>query len=117
MSTSTIQTVNFLPVTLQTDRNAKFLASTLDQMIQPAQLERIDGYIGSKLTPTYNSTSDVYISENTSLRRNYQLDPALVTNDALGNIQDVQGYDDLINELSIKAVSYTHLTLPTKRIV
>ena len=109
MSTSTIQTVNFLPVTLQTDRNAKFLASTLDQMIQPAQLERIDGYIGSKLTPTYNSTSDVYISENTSLRRNYQLDPALVTNDALGNIQDVQGYDDLINELSIKGANTENL--------
>lgn len=109
MTTATIQSVNFLPITLQTDRNAKFLASTLDQMIQPAQLDRIDGYIGSKLTPTYNSTSDVYISENTVLRRNYQLDPALVTNDALGNIQDVQGYDDLINELNVKGANTDNL--------
>ena len=109
MTTATIQSVNFLPITLQTDRNAKFLASALDQMIQPAQLDRIDGYIGSKLTPTYNSTSDVYISENTALRRNYQLDPALVTNDALGNIQDVQGYDDLINELDVKGATTSNL--------
>jgi len=109
MTTATIRSVNFLPITLQTDRNAKFLASTLDQMIQPAQLERIDGYIGSKLTPTYNSTSDVYIAENTELRRDYQLDPALVTRDALSNIQDVQGYDDLINELGVKGANTNNL--------
>ena len=97
MATSNINSVNLLPTVLQTDRNAKFLASTIDQLIQPAQLQRLDGYIGSTLTPTYNSTSDVYISGNI-----YDLDPALVTNDSIGNIQEVQGYDDLINEISIK---------------
>jgi len=97
MATSKINSVNLLPVVLQTDRNAKFLASTLDQLIQPAQLERLDGYIGSISTPTYNSTSDVYISGGV-----YDLDPALVTNDSIGNIQEVQAYDDLINEIGIK---------------
>ena len=97
MATSKINSVNFLPVVLQTDRNAKFLASTLDQLIQPTQLKRLDGYIGSTQTATYNSTSDVYLSNKA-----YDLDPAMVTYDSIGNIQTVQGYDDLINEISIK---------------
>ena len=102
MTTSTVQSVNLLPAFLQTPRNAKFLASTIDQLIQPAQLERLDGFIGSTSTPTYNSTNDVYIGENFDLRKNYQLTPALITNDILGNVQYAQGYDDLINEISIK---------------
>ena len=73
MATSKINSVNLLPVVLQTDKNAKFLASTLDQLIQPAQLERLDGYIGSISTPTYNSTSDVYISGGV-----YDLDPRFI---------------------------------------
>ena len=101
MTTSTVHSVNLLPSFLQTPKNSKFLASTIDQLIQPAQLERLDGFIGSTSTPTYNSTSDVYIGENFELRRNYQLNPALVTNDSLGNLQYAQSYDDLINEISI----------------
>jgi len=97
MATSKINSVNLLPVVLQTDKNTKFLASTIDQLIQPAQLKRLDGYIGSTQTATYNSTSDVYIPGNV-----YDLDPALVTNDSTGNIQSVQGYDDLINEIAVK---------------
>lgn len=102
MSTATIKTVNLLPEYLQTEKNSKFLSSTLDQILQPTQLERIDGYIGSKLTPTYVSTSDIYISESLPLRRNYQLNPAVVVNDSLGNVQDVIALDDLINEITIK---------------
>ena len=97
MATSKINSVNLLPVVLQTDKNTKFLASTIDQLIQPAQLKRLDGYIGSTQTATYNSTSDVYIPGSV-----YDLDPALVTNDSIGNIQSVQGYDDLINEIAVK---------------
>jgi hypothetical protein len=97
MATSKINSVNLLPVTLQTDKNTKFLASTLDQLIQPTQLKRLDGYIGSTQTATYNSVNDVYLSSKV-----YDLDPALVTNDSIGNIQSVQSYDDLINEIVVK---------------
>ena len=45
MATSKINSVNLLPITLQTDKNTKFLASTLDQLIQPTQLKRLDGYM------------------------------------------------------------------------
>jgi hypothetical protein len=101
-STSTISSINFLPEYLRTDRNAKFLSATLDQWIQPAQLERISGFIGSKNTPNYVSTSDVYIPESLPLRRDYQLTPALVVNNAVYEIQDVIALDDLIDEIAVK---------------
>ena len=101
-STSTVNSVNFLPNYLQTNKNAKFLASTFDQLIQPAQIERVDAYIGSKLTPTYVSTTDNYISEGSMLRDSYSLDPALIIKDINGQVQDVVAYDDLINEITVK---------------
>ena len=94
-----INSVNFLPEYFQTDTNNKFLSSTLDQLIQPAQLERLNAFVGSIDTPTYNSTSDVYVSNGS---QPYQLDPALITRDILGNITYAEGYDDLINEISSK---------------
>lgn len=102
MAKKPIKSVELLPEFLRTDKNSKFLSSTVDQLIQPPQLERIDGYIGSKLTPTYKSTSDIYISESLSLRRNYQLAPALVVRDDENNVQDVIGFDDLVNEIQSK---------------
>ena len=101
-STSTISSINFLPEYLRTDKNSKFLSATLDQWIRPAQLERISGFIGSKNTPNYVSTSDVYIPESLPLRRDYQLTPALVVNDAVYEIQDVIALDDLIDEIAVK---------------
>lgn len=99
MATKPIKSVNLLPEFLRTDKNSKFLASTIDQLIQPPQLERIDGFIGSKLTPTFVSTSDIYISESLPLRRNYQLEPALIIKDNLGNVEEVKAIDDLANEI------------------
>ena len=99
MAAKDIKSVNLLPEFLKTDKNSKFLASTLDQLINPAQLERIDGYIGSTQTVNYNASSDIYISETSQLRRNYQLEPACVIKDSLGTVNDVIGIDDLTNEI------------------
>ena len=102
MALSKIKSVDLLPIFLKTDKNSKFLSGTLDQLINPAQLERLSGYIGSTSTPNYNSETDLYISESLDLRGDYQLSPALVVNDSLNNVKDVQGFDDLINEIAIK---------------
>lgn len=101
MTTSTFKSVNLLPGYFQTDKNAKFLSSTIDQLIQPAQLERIDGFIGSKITPNYVSTTDNYISNFSPIRTAYSLEPALVINDINSNIKEVIAYDDLINQISV----------------
>jgi hypothetical protein len=96
------KSVNLLPEYLRTDKNSKFLASTIDQLIQTPQVERLDGYVGSKITPNYNPITDVYINEPSSLRTEYNLEPALVFKDASNNITDVVSYDDLINEVQNK---------------
>ena len=97
-----IKSINLLPEFFRTDKNSKFLSSTVDQLIQPPQLERISGYIGSTATSTYNASTDVYINENSTLRKNYQLDPALIVNDNSGSIKKAVGIDDLTNEINIQ---------------
>jgi hypothetical protein len=103
MTTSTIQSVNLLPIYFQTDKNSKFLSSSIDQLIQPAQIERISGFIGSKLSPTYNSTADNYISDVLEIRKDYQFNPALIVYDELNNIQRAISIDDLTNSISIQS--------------
>ena len=102
MAKNPINSINLLPEFLRTNKNAKFLSSTLDQWIQPPQLERIDGFIGSTITPTYNSTADNYISESLPLRKDYQLEPAVVFKDNQGAVQGAVAFDDLVNEILTK---------------
>ena len=94
------KSVNFLPEYLRTEKNSKFLSSTIDQFIQTPELERIDGYVGSKITPNYDPTTDFYLPESLALRKNYSLEPAAVFKDKNSNVTDVVAYDDLLNELT-----------------
>jgi hypothetical protein len=103
------KSVNLLPEYLRTDKNSKFLSSTIDQFIQTPQVERLDGFVGSKITPNYNPSTDFYLDELSSLRNNYSLEPALIFKDANNNITDVVAYDDLINELGIQGGKNTNL--------
>ena len=96
------KSVNLLPDYLKSDKNSKFLSGTIDPLIQSPQLERIDGFVGSKLTPNYDATKDFYIKEDSALRTNYSLDPALVLKDASSKIIDVIAFDDIINEIGIQ---------------
>jgi hypothetical protein len=93
------QSVNLLPTYYQTDKNKKFLSSTLDQLIQTPNIERLNGFVGSKLSPNYNPSIDNYISDPQPLRNNYQLLPALVIKNNDGSPTKAFGYDDLINQL------------------
>ena len=101
---------DLLPGYLRTDKNTKFLGSTLDQLIQEPQLERVDGYVGSKLSKNYNPTKDLYIDGNSPLRNAYQLEPGLVVKDKQKNITLALGYDDLINELEFANANVTNLS-------
>jgi hypothetical protein len=95
------QSANLLPEYLKTDKNLKFLSGTLDPLLQTPQLERIDGFVGSKITPNYK-TADSYLKENLPLREEYPLEPALVFRDKISNITDVISFDDIINEIGIQ---------------
>ena len=93
--------VNLLPTFFRTEKNSKFLASTIDQLVKAPSLERIDGFVGSKLTNTYNTSTDFYISDTGSLRDTYQLEPGLVVTeiDDSGE-QSIFAFDDLVNQLN-----------------
>ncbi|NBP58026.1 hypothetical protein EBU71_16105, partial [bacterium] len=54
---------DLLPAFFKTEKNRKFLTSTIDQLINPPSLNRIDAFVGSKNTPNYKST-DLYIQES-----------------------------------------------------
>ena len=90
---------DLLPSYHRTDKNIKFLSSTLDQLIQQPQLERIDGFLGSKLSPNFNPDTDRYIDQANTIRSNYQLNPSLIVKDTADNITQALAYDDLINQL------------------
>ena len=94
------RTADLLPTYLQTDKNKRFLSATLDKLIETPQIERINGYVGSKLTPTYNPETDEYLGSTTKLIGDYQLEPSLVIKDNRDTIQQIQTYDDLLNSLA-----------------
>jgi hypothetical protein len=102
-SKNTRKSINLLPTYFQTEKNNKFLSSTLDQLYKTPSLTRINGFVGSKLTPNYNSNSDVYISNSTinasELRNKYPFQPSLTLADTEGTIKNAFGFDDLVNQL------------------
>jgi hypothetical protein len=106
---STRRSADLLPGHHRTDKNTKFLASTLDQLIQQPLLERVSGYMGSKLSLNYKPASDQYIAGTTKLRNDYQLEPALVISDINQNIDMAIGYDDLINQLAFNNADVSNL--------
>jgi hypothetical protein len=109
-STSTNRrTIDLLPTIFKTDRNAKFLAGTIDQYLEPAKVERINGWVGTKNTPTYNPFTDNYIPTNSPLRSAYQVEPALIVNDANLKPQETLAYDDLINQLKFNGANVSNL--------
>ena len=95
----TKKSVNLLPVYFRTDKNSKFLASTIDQLIKTPALERLNGFVGSKLSKNYNPATDDYINETHPLRSAYQLEPGLVVKTLSQEISKIFGYDDLINQI------------------
>ena len=100
ISKNTRKSANLLPAFFRTDKNNKFLSSTLDQLIKVPSLERIDGYVGSKLSKNYNPLTDTYISETLPLREKYQLQPALVLKNLDQSIKAAYGFDDLVNQVN-----------------
>ncbi|CAB4125910.1 hypothetical protein UFOVP181_328 [uncultured Caudovirales phage] len=91
---------NFLPKFFQSDSNKKFLQATVDQLVQPGTVNKINGYIG-KENAKASTGADIFIAAATSARQNYQLEPGLVVNDSLGNNTFFKDYQDYINQLSV----------------
>jgi hypothetical protein len=92
------KSINLLPGVFQTDANEKFLSATLDQLISEPSLKNLYGYVGRKFSPTYNP-GDSYVTEDTTERQNYQLEPSMIIKDAQGEISFFASYMDFLNQV------------------
>ena len=90
---------SFLPRFFRTSPNKKFLNSTLDQLIQPGVVEKLNGYVGRETAKAYTAT-DNYIGDISADRFNYQLEPAAVIKDNLDNVTFYKDYNDFVNQLN-----------------
>ncbi len=91
---------DLLPRFYRTKGNKKFLQATLDQLLQPGTVKKINGYIGRK-TAKAVKTGDIFIQASDSVRQNYQLEPAAIVQDYLGNTTFFKDYIDHINHIDV----------------
>lgn len=90
---------DLLPKYFRTQFNKKFLASTLDQIFQPGTAEKVSGYLGRR-TAKAHKVDDNYIPDISADRENYQLEPATIVEDNLGNVNFFKTYQDYINSIN-----------------
>lgn len=95
---SNTSSINFLPKYFRTDTNKKFIGSTLDQMIAPGVVEKVNAFAGRRYSKAATS-SDIYLPDVTASRENYQFEPAVVYKDELNNVEFFKDYNDLIGQI------------------
>ena len=91
---------NFLPRFYRTDANKKFLQATIEQLVKPGTVKKINGYVGRKNAKAAVG-EDIFVAAPTVDRQNYQLEPSITIDDALGNTTFFKDYQDYINQLNV----------------
>ena len=91
---------DLLPRFYRTPGNKKFLQATVDQLIQPGTVKKLNGYVGRQTAKAVVS-SDTFLEAADQTRQNYQLEPAAVIQDYLGNTTFFKDYIDHINHVSV----------------
>ena len=91
---------SLLPRFYRTDANKKFTEATIDQLTQPGKVKKVNGYIGRKNAKAVTA-SDIFIEASDIDRSNYQLEPAAIIQDYLGNVSFLKDYIDHINHVKI----------------
>lgn len=91
---------DLVPRFFRTNANKKFLNATIDQLIQPGAVKKINGYIGRSNTKSAIST-DIQVEAADKIRQDYQLEPAAVIKDYLGNTTFYKDYIDHINHIQV----------------
>jgi hypothetical protein len=101
------RTLDLLPEIFRTKPNEKFLNATLDQLVQPSQLQKIDGYIGRKVGLGV-SAADSYLLEPDVERATYQLEPGICYKTVDGQFtEDLITYPGLIDALTVRSANTT----------
>ena len=102
-----VSAVNFLPKYFRTDTNKKFISATIDQMIKPGVVEKLNGFAGRRYAKA-TTALDSFIPDVTPSRENYQFEPALVYKDDLNNVEVYKDYNDLIGQLNVFKGNTSH---------
>ena len=92
-------TASLLPRYFRTDPNKKFLGSTLDQLTNPGVVEKVNGYVGSRVAKA-TTIKDSYVDDVSKLRQDYQLEPFAVINDNLNNTVFDADYLDILGQIT-----------------
>ena len=92
------ESMRHLPKYFRTEKNAKFLQSTLDQLLQPGVAEKLNAFVGRKTAKAFKSENP-YLDDVSSDRQNYQFEPVSVVKDNLGNVEYLRDYVDFINQI------------------
>ena len=92
--------VNFLPNFYKTDANKRFLQATIDQLVQPGTVKKVNGYVGRQYAKSTSGT-DIFVEAADKSRQDYQLEPSFAVNDTLGNNTFFKDYIDYINQLNV----------------
>ena len=100
---------DLLPRYFRTTANNKFLSSTLDQLMQPGVVEKVDGFIGRKDAKAWNA-KDNYLSDISTERESYQLEPIATVTDDIGNTTLYRDYRDYYNSIRIRGGDVSNLS-------
>ena len=92
--------VDLLPKYYQTNDNRKFIQATIDQLVQKGTSKKINGFLGRENAKSANG-NDIYVAAANAVRKNYQLEPAVVIDDSTGNTVFFKDYQDYINQLEV----------------
>ena len=90
--------LSHLPKYFRTPANKKFLTSTLDQLTNPGEVEKLNSYYGRRDAKALTA-DDNYVADVTKQREDYQVEPAVVLKDDADNVDFYKDYNDYINQL------------------
>jgi hypothetical protein len=91
---------NLLPRFYRTSGNKKFLQATVDQLTQSGTVKKINGYVGRE-TAKAVKYNDIFLAATDKDRQDYQLEPAAVIEDYLGNTTFFKDYIDHMNHVEV----------------
>ena len=91
---------NFLPRVFRSDPNKKFLQATVDQLVKPGTVKKVNGFVGRQNSKA-TVGDDIFIAAVSNDRKNYQLEPGFTIKDKLDNTTFFKDYQDYINQLNV----------------
>ena len=92
--------VNLIPNFFKTDANKRFLQATVDQLVTPGTVKKVNGFIGRPYSKSTTGT-DLFVEAADKIRQDYQLEPSLTIQDTLGNNTFFKDYIDYIHQLEV----------------